>query len=114
MGLRLDPAKGPPALRPLIPPAERFGITDDIDRENLVLASSPQEIAELKASVEQHDDEFDQWLAGPEADGPEFSEESLAFTAMRMGADFAYPRRAADPARVGSWYHQGPLGRPVR
>jgi hypothetical protein len=86
---RLDPEKVPPGLRHLIPLAERFGIADDRDRDRLVRASSPEVLADLKRLVERHDDDLDDWLAGPEADGPEFSEEYVAFSAMRMAADFA-------------------------
>lgn len=89
MVLRLDPAEVPPGLRHLIPLAERYGITDDRDRGRLVRASSPEELAELKAAVTRHDDQLDEWLAGPEADAPPFSKEYLAFSAMRMAADFA-------------------------
>jgi hypothetical protein len=86
---QLDPAKVPPGLRHLIPLAERYGIADDLDREDMVLASSPEELAELKAAIARHDDQLDDWLAGPEADAPPFSAEYLAFSATRMAADFA-------------------------
>lgn len=86
---RLDSSQVPAGLRHLIPLAERYGITDDFDREALVTASSPEEIAALKAVVARHDDELDDWLAGPEADEPPYSDEYLAFSAMRMAADFA-------------------------
>jgi hypothetical protein len=85
---RLDPGKVPLGLRHLIPFAERYGITDDLDREHVILASSPEEIAELKAVVAQHDDLMDEWLAGPETAEPQPSVEYLAFSAMRMAADF--------------------------
>lgn len=86
---RLDPAMIPPALRELIPLAERFGITDDVGRELLVLSASPEEIANLKTAIALHEDDLDAWLAGPEADAPTVSAEYLAFSAMRMAADFA-------------------------
>lgn len=86
---QLDPKRVPPGLRHLIPLAQRYGITDNLDREQAVLASSPEELAELKAAVARHDDEMDGWLAGPEADEPPYSDEYLAFSAMRMAADFA-------------------------
>jgi hypothetical protein len=44
----LDAAKVPPALRPLIPLAERFGINDDLIRLDVV-AKTP--VAELEARV---------------------------------------------------------------
>ncbi|MBO0699086.1 MAG: hypothetical protein J2P46_11885 [Zavarzinella sp.] len=89
MAPQLDPDKVPLGLRHLIPLAQRYGITDDLDRERLVRASSPEQIADLKAAIARHDDEMDEWLAGPEADEPPFTMEYLAFSAMRMAADFA-------------------------
>jgi hypothetical protein len=86
---RLNPAKVPLELRELIPLAEQYGITDDVDRERRVLSASPAEIAELKTAITRHEDELDAWLAGSEADKPTFSAEYLAFSAMRMAADFA-------------------------
>ena len=85
----LVPSNVPANLRKLIPLTERFGVIDDLERENLVLAASDDEINQLRSEVSAHDDELDAWLAGPEADGPEFSTEYLAFSAMRMAADFA-------------------------
>lgn len=86
---RLNPVHVPADLRKLIPLAERYGIIDDLEREEFVLRASPEEVAELKAAVAQHDAEMDRWLAGPEADHPPFSDEYLAFSAMRMAADYA-------------------------
>jgi hypothetical protein len=85
----LRSAKVPAGLRHLIPLAKRFGVTDDLDRERLVATASPEEVARLKAAVSAHDDDLDEWLAGPEAEGSEFSAEYLAFSALRMAADFA-------------------------
>jgi len=65
----------PADLRKFIPLAERYGIVDDLEREELVLRASPEEVAELKAAVAQHDAEMDRWLVGPEADHPPFSDE---------------------------------------
>jgi hypothetical protein len=79
----------PPNLRDLIPLAERFGISDDLYREKSVSAATPIEIAHLKAAIAMYDEDLDEWLAGPEARGPEFSVEYIAFSAMRMAADFA-------------------------
>ena len=85
----LVPSNVPANLRKLIPLTERFGVIDDLERENLVLAASDDEINQLRSEVSAHDDELDSWLAGPEADGPEYTTAYLAFSAMRMAADFA-------------------------
>jgi len=76
-------------LRSLIPLAERFGILDDSARENLVATATDSERDELVAAVRAHDDELDQWLAGPEAQEQNFSDEYVHFSAMRMAADYA-------------------------
>ncbi|HXK58854.1 MAG TPA: hypothetical protein PLP42_03075 [Acidobacteriota bacterium] len=49
----------------------------------------PESIRELKRLIESHEDLIDAWLAGPEANDPNPSPEYLAFSAMRMAADFA-------------------------
>ncbi len=41
----------------------------------------------MRQAVESHADAFDKWLAGPESEGPVFSEEYIAFTCLRMAAD---------------------------
>lgn len=83
-----DPADVPDELVPLIPYAAFWGLSDDLDRENLVDAASSEIVANLKAIVRSHDDALDTWLAGPLADKPPFSAAYIAFSAMRMAADF--------------------------
>jgi hypothetical protein len=85
----LDPMRVPATLRPLIPLAERFGVADDLVRERAIRAASSQERYDLVAAVRENDDALDSWLAGPEASGPNFSDEYVAFSAMRMAADYA-------------------------
>lgn len=87
--IRLNPKKVPKELRHLIPWAEKFGIGDDLIREDFFAKTPAEEIAELKKLITKHDDLLDDWLAGPEAEGPRFSKEYLAFSSMRMGADCA-------------------------
>jgi hypothetical protein len=85
----LDPARVPAALRPLIPLAERFGISDDLIRADVIAVTPAGELRALSEAVEAEAEAFDAWLAGPEADGPEYSEEYIAFTALRMAAEEA-------------------------
>jgi hypothetical protein len=87
--IHLNPENVPEALRHLIPYAELWGVSDDLVRDDMVRLAPREAIDELKRLVAQHDDLLDEWLAGPEADGPEFSAEYTAFSAMRMAADFA-------------------------
>jgi hypothetical protein len=85
--IRLDPASVPPALRHLIPLAEQFGVGDDLIREDIVAKTPAAELAAMRRAVAAHDDAFDDWLAGPAADGPKFSPEYIAFSCLRMAAD---------------------------
>ena len=85
--IRLNSAKIPPTLRCLIPWAEKFGVSDDLLRENLLNDTPQEERLNLKTEVLELDDDLDLWLAGPEATGPTYSDEYIAFSAMRMVAD---------------------------
>lgn len=87
--MNLQPTKILAQVHHLIGLAEKFGIADDRAREALVTSCSPEERRSLKEAVEGYDDELDLWLAGPEAAGPEYSDEYIAFSALRMAADFA-------------------------
>ncbi len=84
----IDPSQVPGSLHVLVPYAEFWGISDDWAREELI-AKSPQSVQEnLKAVVASFDDKLDEWLAGEEADSTSPSKEYVAFSAMRMAADF--------------------------
>jgi hypothetical protein len=85
---RLDSLKIPLVLHGIIPLAEEFGVSDDCTREALVMRASEEKRRALKAAVREFDDDLDLWLAGPEAAGPKFSREYIAFSAMRMAADY--------------------------
>jgi hypothetical protein len=80
--IKLDAGKVPAKLRGLIPLAEKWGIGDDLIREDMV-AKHPEEAKELKEMLATYEDDFDEWLAAPEAPP---SEEYNAFTALRMAA----------------------------
>ena len=84
--IKLDPANVPESLRHLIPLAERFGISDDLIREDFVEKTSAADLDELRRAIQEHEALFDEWLAGPAAKGPTFSEEYIAFSCMRMAA----------------------------
>lgn len=88
-GQSLDPANVPENLRLLLPYAEFWGILDDWTRENLVAAAPEAVKRNLASLVKRFDDQFDDWLAGPEANSDPLSDEYVAFTALRMAADLA-------------------------
>ena len=77
----------PLQLHHLMPYAERYGVADDAERQRVLRASSAKELAALKKLIQACDDELDLWLAGDEATGGYFSDEYVAFSAMRMAAD---------------------------
>ncbi|GEM_PF-1777841 len=86
---KLDPAKVPTKFRNLIPLAEKYGISDDGYRDELIDALDEAELRECAAFLEFYDDVLDEWLAGPEADGPSFTDEYIVFSALGMAADMA-------------------------
>jgi len=85
--IRLDPSAVPPALRKLLPLAEQFGVGDDLIRADIVAKTPSAELSAMRQVVLAHDDAFDEWLAGPEANGPGFTPEYIAFSCLRMAAD---------------------------
>ena len=87
--LSLDREKIPDNLWVLTPYAELWGVSDDLYREELVGKAPRGAIDDLRNAIEQFEDELDDWLAGDEADSDSPSGEYVAFSAMRMAADFA-------------------------
>ena len=78
----------PESLRAYIPYAELWGVADDLEREQLVERAPHEARLDLQQTIAQIDDALDEWLAGPEADETSPSPEYIAFSAMRMAADF--------------------------
>src|SRR6516225_7550465 len=71
--IKLDVTKVPISLRSLIPLAEKWGISDDILREDFVSRASAEELKVLRETVDTHRSIMNEWLAGPEADNQPFS-----------------------------------------
>jgi hypothetical protein len=86
--VQIDCTNVPKELWSLIPYAEFWGIADDWARESLVRQAPPEIQKNLKSVVSAFNDALDVWLAGDEADSPSPSREYIAFSAMRMAADF--------------------------
>ncbi len=80
----IDPGKVPVELHELIPFAERFGFVDDVMRHASLRASDDGTRDGLKRLLRRHADALDAWLAGPEAEGPPWSPEYLAFSALNQ------------------------------
>lgn len=86
--IELDPSRVPYDLVPYIPYAALWGIADDLERERIVTQAPEEARADLMRTVQEIDDRLDEWLAGDEATSPSPSAEYVAFSAMRMAADF--------------------------
>ena len=84
----LDGKDVPAELQQLIPYAVIWGFSDDWTRED-VLKRTPAPLKKnLRWVVHEFDDRLDAWLAGPEASSANPSDAYVAFSAMRMAADF--------------------------
>jgi hypothetical protein len=83
----LDASFVPQALRYLVPYAQIWGVADDTLREVVLQRASREARSHLKRLIVAADDLLDEWLAGPDADAAEPSQEYVAFSAMRMAAD---------------------------
>jgi hypothetical protein len=86
--LQLDRGRIPEQFWPLIPYAEHWGASDDWTREDLIESAPVEVLQNLKHVVAEFDNAMNEWLAGPEADDRPPSEEYVAYTAMRMAADY--------------------------
>lgn len=86
--VELDPNKVPGNLVPYLPYAALWGVTDDLEREQRVENAPAEAKQDLVKTVQLIDDLLDDWLAGDEANANTPSAEYVAFSAMRMAADF--------------------------
>lgn len=88
--LHLDPQKVPDGLRSLILVAHKWGISDDIVRNDLIYSSPREDLEEMVNLVSKFsDDLFDAWLAGPEGYPSTPSEEYVAYSQLRMAFEEA-------------------------
>ena len=83
---RLDPEKVPEQLRALLPLAAKWGIGDDIIRDDLEQKASEDEKQELKNSLSGRTAEVTQWLDSFEAGKP-MPEEAACFMYMLEALD---------------------------
>jgi hypothetical protein len=83
----LNPENVPAEFRHLIPLAEKYGVSDDCYRLEVLDSLDSFERAELAQFLSDYDDALDSWLAGPDADSPTPTAEYIAFSCLRMAAD---------------------------
>jgi len=99
--VRLDPVQVPTDLRHLVPLAEKWGIGDDIIRNDLINRSSSAEKRELHDSLYAPFERIADWLTS--FAGRPLSAEAEAFMYMQtaldeMGYYILEEKRAASPA----------------
>jgi hypothetical protein len=82
--IQLDPALVPPDLHHLIPLAEKWGIGDDIIRNDFIDKSSDAEKRELHAALAEPSTRITEWLNS--FDGT-LSDEAAAFMYMEIALD---------------------------
>jgi hypothetical protein len=83
-----DDTDVPQNLLILIPYASFWGISDDYKREQLSDSAPLHVKQKFKKLITEHDDALDQWLAGADAHYRKSSAAYIAFSAMRMAADY--------------------------
>ena len=87
--MNLDPRNVPESAARLLSLAEPWGIGDDFEREAAVSRATWEELQSLVSAMDNSDDEFWDWLAGPASYAPNPSREYLALTNLTMAADSA-------------------------
>lgn len=85
--VEFDESEVPSALKHLIPLARVWGVGDDVLRDDMRRAADPDALKELKRAVADVDDDFDAWLASPEALAKGPTPAYVAFTNLRIVAD---------------------------
>ncbi len=85
-----NPDNVPCQLIRLLPMAQKWGIGDDLEREEAVANASEQELESLVHSIDNvSDEDLYGWLAGPLADSDDPTPEYLAITCLTMAIDSA-------------------------
>lgn len=87
--IRLRPSRVPKKFRRWIPLAERWGIGDDLIREDSIQKATAQELSELLSFGDVYNSVLAEWLAGPDADSPRPTQEYIAFSCLGMAWDLA-------------------------
>lgn len=82
-------AQAPSGLRGIAHYAALWGVSDDGCRSDLIRRSSIELRRNLTLVVKAHEEWLEEWLAGPEAAGPDFTDAYIAYSALLMAADEA-------------------------
>ena len=88
--MTLDSRNLPSVLVSLLPMAEKWGVGDDFEREEMLRDATKEELEALVHSIDDiSDDDLYGWLAGSEADNPHPTAEYIAITCLTMAIDSA-------------------------
>ena len=88
--MTLNPKNLPTALVSLVPMAEKWGVGDDFEREELLKNATKEELELLIHSIDEiSDEDLYGWLGGPEAKKQSPTQEYLAMTCLTMAIDSA-------------------------
>ena len=92
---QINPHNIPKPFQPLIPYAEKWGITDDGYRDEAVDGASVQELQDLVKVVTEFDAAgFDEWLGNPGVDN--YTRDWIAFVCLIDACDLAKFRLQSD------------------
>jgi hypothetical protein len=80
--VKLDPDRVPVKLHPLIPLAEKWGISDDVAREHLVGQLDESERESIRESIESYSSDIWDWLGGENAMELCQEKEYIAFSCL--------------------------------
>lgn len=95
--IHLNPDNVPNEVKPLIPFAEIWGISDDLIREDFVAKADLRDLQNLISFMQNIEFEpIDKWLTSPEMIRHSYSAEYIAITCLIMAAEAARLRLKYD------------------
>ena len=98
---QVNPNNIPEPFHPLIPYAEKWGISDDGYRDEAVYGASVQELRELiKAVTEFEAEGFDGWLGSPGVNN--YTRDWIAFVCLIDTCDLAKLRLQSEDVETGN------------
>ncbi len=88
--MKLDKKNIPEALHSLIHLAEKWGISDDYDREEAISSAPRKELEVIAHCLDQVEDKIlTQWLTGSESKRKSLSQEYVSMTNLTMAVHSA-------------------------
>ena len=84
---QLDPGNVPEHLRNLVPLAAKWGIGDDIIRQDFQQKASEEEEQELQDALTGRGEAINEWLDSFSYSGKQMSEEAIAFMYMMLSVE---------------------------